>query len=59
MRRSVKLRELREQKQMAANAALNSLSLGPPIQLKRDVSFFNYFETPVDFLMLSFVFFVL
>lgn len=55
----MKLRELREQKQMAANAALNSLSLGPPIQLKRDVSFFNYFETPVDFLMLSFVFFVL
>lgn len=55
----MKLRELREQKQLAANAALNSLSLGPPIQLKRDVSLFNYFETPVDFLMLSFVFFVL
>ncbi|XP_061989417.1 SAC3 family protein B isoform X1 [Rosa rugosa] len=35
-RRSMKLRELREQKQLAANAALSSLSLGPPIQLKRD-----------------------
>ncbi|XP_050373863.1 SAC3 family protein B [Argentina anserina] len=34
-RRSVKFRQLREQKQMIANAALNSLSLGPPIQLKR------------------------
>ncbi|BFG15258.1 hypothetical protein CerSpe_015320 [Prunus speciosa] len=35
-RRSLKLRELREQKQLAANAALNSLSLGPPVQLKID-----------------------
>ncbi|KAM1301306.1 hypothetical protein ACFX2H_012359 [Malus domestica] len=35
-RRARKLRELREKKQLAANAALNSLSLGPPIQLKTD-----------------------
>ncbi|KAM0966245.1 hypothetical protein ACFX15_021473 [Malus domestica] len=35
-RRSLKLRALREKKQLAANAALNSLSLGPPIQLKTD-----------------------
>ncbi|XP_068331324.1 SAC3 family protein B-like isoform X1 [Pyrus communis] len=35
-RRALKLRQLREKKQLAANAALNSLSLGPPIQLKTD-----------------------
>ncbi|KAK9266446.1 hypothetical protein L1049_012462 [Liquidambar formosana] len=35
-RHSSKLRELREQKLLAANAALNSLSLGLPIRQKRD-----------------------
>ncbi|KAK9266684.1 hypothetical protein L1049_012398 [Liquidambar formosana] len=35
-RRSSKLRELCEQKLLAANAALNSLSLGLPIRQKRD-----------------------
>jgi hypothetical protein len=34
-----KRREYREQRQVAANAALDSLSLGPPIQQKKDVSF--------------------
>lgn len=37
-RRSLKRRELREQRQMAANAALSSLSLGPPIRQARDQS---------------------
>ncbi|KAJ6313578.1 hypothetical protein OIU77_014963 [Salix suchowensis] len=37
-RRSLKRRELREQRQMAANAALNSLSLGPPIRQATDQS---------------------
>lgn len=37
-RRSLKRRELREQRQMAANAALSSLSLGPPIRQGRDQS---------------------
>ncbi|KAJ7980171.1 SAC3 family protein like [Quillaja saponaria] len=35
-RRSLKLRELREQRHLAANVALNSLSLGPPIRQKKD-----------------------
>uniref|UniRef100_A0A5B6ZI47 PCI domain-containing protein n=1 Tax=Davidia involucrata TaxID=16924 RepID=A0A5B6ZI47_DAVIN len=35
-RRSSKKRELREQRQLAANAALNSLSLGPPIRHNKD-----------------------
>ncbi|CAK7332937.1 unnamed protein product [Dovyalis caffra] len=37
-RRSLKQRELRERRQMAANAALSSLSLGPPIRQARDQS---------------------
>ncbi|KAF3457269.1 hypothetical protein FNV43_RR01926 [Rhamnella rubrinervis] len=36
-RRSSKQRELREQRQVAANAALQSLSIGPPIYLQKDV----------------------
>ncbi|XP_062108497.1 SAC3 family protein B isoform X2 [Humulus lupulus] len=35
-RRTSRKRELREQRQSAANAALYSLPLGPPVQLKRD-----------------------
>ncbi|PON80228.1 SAC3/GANP/THP [Parasponia andersonii] len=35
-RRTSRKRELREQRQFAANAALNSLSLGPPVHLKRE-----------------------
>lgn len=35
-RRSAKLRELRLQRHLAAEAALNSLSLGPPIQNNKD-----------------------
>ncbi|KAF3457262.1 hypothetical protein FNV43_RR01919 [Rhamnella rubrinervis] len=35
-RRSSKQRELREQRQVAANAALQSLSIGPPIYLQKD-----------------------
>lgn len=37
-RRCTRRRELREQRQEAANAALNSLSLGPPIRQKMEVS---------------------
>ena len=51
-RRSLKRRELREQRQMAANAALSSLSLGPPIRQARDVSFsfhIFHFYTPLPF----------
>lgn len=40
-RRSLKQRELREQRQFAAYAALSSLSMGPPIYLQKDVGFFN------------------
>ncbi|KAH7573663.1 hypothetical protein JRO89_XS03G0188500 [Xanthoceras sorbifolium] len=35
-RRSLKQKELREQRQLAANAALNSLSAGPPIRQNKD-----------------------
>ncbi|KAL5541727.1 hypothetical protein UlMin_009437 [Ulmus minor] len=35
-RRTSRQRELREERQLAANAALNSLALGPPVQLKKD-----------------------
>ncbi|XP_044498043.1 SAC3 family protein B isoform X3 [Mangifera indica] len=38
-RHSSKLKELREQRKLAANAALNSLSLGPRIQRNKDHSF--------------------
>lgn len=38
-RRCAKRREFRKQMQIAANAALDSLSLGPPIQQKKEVSF--------------------
>lgn len=38
-RRCAKRREFRKQMQVAANAALDSLSLGPPIQQKKEVSF--------------------
>ncbi|KAJ4967330.1 hypothetical protein NE237_019179 [Protea cynaroides] len=37
-RRSLKRRELREQRQLAANAALNLLSLGPPFQPRKTES---------------------
>ncbi|KAI4317698.1 hypothetical protein L6164_025548 [Bauhinia variegata] len=40
-RRASKLRMLREQRQLAANAALNSLSLGPPIR--------HYMDQPSNF----------
>lgn len=36
-RRSAKLRDLRKQRQLAAEAALSSLSLGPPIQYNKDL----------------------
>ncbi|XP_059630822.1 SAC3 family protein B-like [Cornus florida] len=39
-RHSSKKRQLREQRQLAANAALNSLSLDPPIRHRKDVSLF-------------------
>ena len=42
-RRSSKRRELREQRQLAASAALDLLSLGPPIQHNEDVSLFTIF----------------
>ncbi|XP_050240312.1 SAC3 family protein B isoform X2 [Quercus robur] len=35
-RRSIKRREVREQRQLAANAALDLLSLGPPIRQNKD-----------------------
>lgn len=41
-RRASKQRELREQRQIVANAALSSLSLGPPIRKAKDVSFFIF-----------------
>ncbi|KAF4358861.1 hypothetical protein F8388_013665 [Cannabis sativa] len=37
-RRTSRKRELREQRQSAAHTALDSLPLGPPVQLKRDPS---------------------
>lgn len=41
-RRSSKRKEIREQKQLAANAALSSLSLGTPIWNDKDVSLFSF-----------------
>ncbi|KAF8027854.1 hypothetical protein BT93_E0701 [Corymbia citriodora subsp. variegata] len=44
-RRSARRRELREQRQLVAADALNSLSLGPPVQWKNDQpSNFNMFD---------------
>ncbi|XP_031286799.1 SAC3 family protein B isoform X1 [Pistacia vera] len=51
-RRSSKQKELREQRKLAANAALNSLSLGPPIQ-KNKVQPFTRGEFDIDHVMME------
>ncbi|KAJ4722309.1 SAC3 family protein B [Melia azedarach] len=48
-RRTLKLKELREQRQLAANAALSSLSLGPPIRHNNDPSIYDEFD--IDLVM--------
>lgn len=49
-RRSIKRREVREQRQLAANAALDSLSMGPPIRQNKDEPS-NFGEFDIDHVM--------